>query len=275
MRIRRDQLATGAEGDQNVAGWAISGTGAETIVKPPSLYNATALGRATSETKGRPGSLGRLFRIQRLSDDGAPLPAPLPAPVLLAGGRRHLTINEFCFLAKQPQMRHCRFFSRPRLYEPGPAVRLNHHDPVGSVSWDDPIVIHIAKHMALIVAADANAVGERLLFMQNPAACAPDRGANVCRDRVHAILAGMNTYTVTSCGNGWFQVTVLSQEGESHIRNGFVSEFAARKWVNRRLRSEAKQESAIADGHHHGLGSESDQQIDCQDVAPHPAPWPA
>ena len=59
---------------------------------------------------------------------------------------------------------------------------------------------------------------------------------------------GMNTYTVTSCGNGWFQVTVLSQEGESHIRDGFVSELAARKWVNRRLRSEAKQESAISDG---------------------------
>ena len=54
MRFRRDRLAAGAEGHPNVAeGWQ-SGTKAETIVKPPSLYNAVALGWALARRRAAP-----------------------------------------------------------------------------------------------------------------------------------------------------------------------------------------------------------------------------
>jgi hypothetical protein len=84
------------------------------------------------------------------------------APVLLARVRRRLTINKFRFLPKQPQVRDCSIFRRPRLYEPHPAVRLCHHDLVGSVGGNNPIAIHDAKYMAPIPPADAMLALSRL-----------------------------------------------------------------------------------------------------------------
>jgi hypothetical protein len=61
---------------------------------------------------------------------------------------------------------HCRVFSWPRLYEPGSAVRVHHHDLVASVCWDNPTAIHTVKYMAPIVADDANAGGSSLLYAE-------------------------------------------------------------------------------------------------------------
>jgi hypothetical protein len=80
------------------------------------------------------------------------------APVFLAGGR-HLTVNKFRFLPKQPQVRDCSIFRRPRLYEPHPTVGLCHHDLVASVCWDNAIAIHIAEYMAPVPPADAMLFG--------------------------------------------------------------------------------------------------------------------
>ena len=54
----------------------------------------------------------------------------------------------------------------------------------------------------------------------------------------------MDTYEISpyGAGAGWFQVTVTAPSGKSRIRNGFVSELAAQKWVNKCRRNEAKSE---------------------------------
>ena len=79
------------------------------------------------------------------------------APLLLARVRRRLTINKFRFLPKQPQVRACSIFGRPRLYEPHPTVGLCHHDLVASAGRNNPIAIHIVGYIAPIPATGANA----------------------------------------------------------------------------------------------------------------------
>jgi hypothetical protein len=60
----------------------------------------------------------------------------------------------------------------------------------------------------------------------------------------------MNTYQIDPDRAGWFRVTVIAPNGKSHIRTGFVSEFAARKWVERCRKTEMRKEAAVsAKGH--------------------------
>ena len=54
----------------------------------------------------------------------------------------------------------------------------------------------------------------------------------------------MNTYQIEPYGGGWFRVTFTTPKGGHYNRDGFVSEFAARKWVEKSRRAEARQEAA-------------------------------
>jgi hypothetical protein len=53
-------------------------------------------------------------------------------------------------------------------------------------------------------------------------------------------IGGMDTYKIDPYGRGWFQVTVTAPNGDGRVRNGFVSELAAQKWVYKCQKTEAK-----------------------------------
>ena len=51
----------------------------------------------------------------------------------------------------------------------------------------------------------------------------------------------MDTYKIDLHGRGWFQVTVTAPNGDSRVRHGFVSEWAAQRWVDKcQQKTEAK-----------------------------------
>jgi hypothetical protein len=50
----------------------------------------------------------------------------------------------------------------------------------------------------------------------------------------------MDTYKIGPHAHGWFQVTVTAPNGDCQVRQGFVSEWAARKWVANYQKNEAK-----------------------------------
>ena len=50
----------------------------------------------------------------------------------------------------------------------------------------------------------------------------------------------MDTYKIDPHAHGWFQVTVTAPDGKSWVRHPFASEWAAKKWVDKRQRNQGK-----------------------------------
>lgn len=54
----------------------------------------------------------------------------------------------------------------------------------------------------------------------------------------------MDTYKIDAASRGLFRVTVTASNGDTVVRDGFVSEWAAQKWIEKRQKKNERNQDS-------------------------------